>query len=477
MPLADQIENLLKKIERDHSIQILYACESGSRAWGFASPDSDYDIRFIYRNPDDAYRAIMPERATIELPMVDDLDAGGWDIRKAAHLMGKSNGALLEWLHSPIVYRNSPGFLDRWRTAAVDVFSPRAAMDHYRGLARQMWLGKLQSETVRAKDYLYALRACLASNWIGMGKGLPPVPFQIVLEVAPAGIRSVVPDLLAHKAATMESSRMPRIPHLDAFLEQTLSPDVELPPAVSPDLAILNRLFASELDEGKVSIQPMRKSGFSLTRVRQKDLLLFESVVGSHAYGTATADSDEDLRGVFVAPSSFLGGLDSIDQVNDEKNDQVYFEIGRLMSLLARNNPNVLELLAVPEDCVRYRHPLYDLLVPEIFLSKLCLNTFGEYAMGQIRKARGLNKKIVNPQPEMRRALLDFCHVPSGQGSVPVLLWLKEQGIHVEDCGLTSLAHAADLFAIYHEPEGAYRGLTSPKDPDALRFSSVPIEA
>ena len=97
--------------------------------------------------------------------------------------------------------------------------------------------------------------------------------------------------------------------------------------------------------------------------------------------------------------------------------------------------------------------------------------------MGQIRKARGLNKKIVNPQPETRMALLDFCHVPEGQGSVPVIEWLTVRGIDPKRCGLTSVQHAAGMFAVYYEPAMEYRGLVSPKDPDSLVFSSVPKEA
>ena len=131
----------------------------------------------------------------------------------------------------------------------------------------------------------------------------------------------------------------------------------------------------------------------------------------------------------------------------------------------------------MPEDCIRHRHPLFGLLDPAVFLSKLCAKTFGEYAMGQIRKARGLNKKIVNPQPERRLPMLDFCHVPVGQGSVAVLAWLAEKGIDPRECGITAVQHATGIFAIYHDLTIHYRGLVSPKDPDALIFSSVPKEA
>ena len=201
------------------------------------------------------------------------------------------------------------------------------------------------------------------------------------------------------------------------------------------------------------------------------------TVAGSQAYGTDLPGSDEDRRGVFVAPADSLLGLDAIEQVADPKGDEVYYEVGRFVEMLLKNNPNALELLAMPEDCSRFRHPLYQYLRPEMFLSKLCARTYGEYAMGQIRKARGLNKKIVNPQPERRMGLLEFCHVPEGQGSVPVLEWLAARGFNPKHCGLTAVRHATDLYAIYPGEACSYRGLVSPKDPDSLVFSSVPHHA
>jgi predicted nucleotidyltransferase len=468
-----EIGELLERIEARHGVRIVYACESGSRAWGFASPDSDYDIRFLFARPEREYFSVWDKPDTIELPLENELDAGGWDVRKAARLLGKSNGALLEWLHSPVVYRSKPGFRDRWQSTARAVFSPRASREHYMGLARQMVLGKLQTEKVRAKDYLYALRSALCARWVAAGKGIPPVPFDELVPTAPDEVQSLVPELLAHKARTAESERMDRIETLDLFLKQALDERKELPEG-HPDGEALDRLFRGEVHGGS---RVCRAADFTLERVREADVLLLDTVAGSRAYGTNLEHSDEDRRGVFAAPAGFLLGLDAVEQVSDERGDEVYYELGHFVSLLLRNNPNALELLAMPEDCIRQRHPAFDSLRPEVFLSKLCAKTFGEYAMGQIRKARGLNKKIVNPQPEQRRAMLDFCHVPEGQGSAPVVEWLGARGIDPKRCSLTAVQHAAGMYAIYDDPRSESRGLVSPKDPDALIFSSVTKEA
>lgn len=471
-----EIEDLLQKIEQQHKVRIVYACESGSRAWGFASPDSDYDIRFLFIKPEADYVSVHDGIESIDLPLLGLLDAGGWDVRKAAKLLGKSNGALVEWLHSPIVYRAEPGFRERWQQAAREVFFPRASCDHYRGLAKQMLMGKLQADAVRAKDYLYALRATLAAQWVGCGKGIPPVEFSQLLEIAPAELRAEIPALLAHKAQSAEGERMARQPVIDDFLDRCLAErdaTYEQKDDRENVSARLNQLLRAEIYRP----QNWSLADFTLPRVREADCLLFDSVAGSHAYGTAREGSDEDRRGVFVAHRDFLLGGGQIEQVSDERGDEVYYEVGRFVELLLKNNPNALEMLAMPEDCVKFQHPLFSLLTPSIFLSKICARTYGEYAMGQIRKARGLKKKIVNPQPEQALHLLDFCHVPQGQGSVPLLDWLYQQGYDPARCGLTAVAHAPGIHAVYFDESHPYRGLVSPKNPDALLYSSVPRDA
>ncbi len=219
----------------------------------------------------------------------------------------------------------------------------------------------------------------------------------------------------------------------------------------------------------------MTSQDFTLERVRQPDLLLFEAISGSRSFGTDHARSDTDLRGIFVAPEAFLLGLERIEQVSDEKSDEVYYEIGRFISLLLANNPNIVELLFTPENCLRHRHPVFDLIRPEAFLSKLCQQTFGNYAMGQIRKARGLNKKMVNPEPEQRRHLRDFCYVLQGQGSVLFTDWLAQNQFAENELALVAVNHAPGTYALFHLPAG--RGIFSPKDEASVVCSSVPREA
>ena len=194
-----------------------------------------------------------------------------------------------------------------------------------------------------------------------------------------------------------------------------------------------------------------------LETARSPSCLLFECVTGSRAYGTETPESDTDLRGVFVMPRDSFFGLGRVDQVSDATNDETYYEVGRFVELLGKNNPNILEILFSESDCTRFSHPLFRHFDPEVVLSKLCQATFAGYAMTQVSKARGLNKKIVNPMKGPRKSMLEYCHVVSGQGSVPVLKWLEEIGVDQSECGLVKIPHMRDVFAIFRGEN--YRGI------------------
>lgn len=206
--------------------------------------------------------------------------------------------------------------------------------------------------------------------------------------------------------------------------------------------------------------------------------LLLKSLSGSRAYNLQVPTSDTDLKGIFILPEKELYGLQYTPQVNNASNDEVYFEIGRFMELLCKNNPNILELLSTTEQSVLYKHPLMALVKPEDFLSKLCLQTFAGYAKTQIKKAGGLNKMINRPMDGPRKTVADFCYVIAGTGSVPLAAWLRGNGITQEACGLMKIDHFRDVYLVFHQqqlPAGEYfRGIISGEDADDVQLSSIP---
>ena len=204
--------------------------------------------------------------------------------------------------------------------------------------------------------------------------------------------------------------------------------------------------------------------------------MVFECVSGSQAYGTAVEGSDVDYKGVFMAPEEQLLGLELQGQVNEDNNDKAYYELGKFLDLLSKSNPNMLEMLNVPDDCVLYRHQIMDLIQPATFITKACEKAFAGYAQTQIKKARGLNKKILNPIEPQRKGVLDFCFVVQNHHSIPVRKWLSQKQWIQEDCGLVSIPHASDLYALYHADRGVYRGLVSSESASELVSSSVKKE-
>lgn len=212
----------------------------------------------------------------------------------------------------------------------------------------------------------------------------------------------------------------------------------------------------------------------TIKEMKDQHLLLFECISGSRAYGLHNENSDTDIKGVFYLPRSRFYGLGYIPQISNESNDEVYYELGRFVELLIRNNPSMLELLATPEDCILYRHPVMDSLPVELFLSKLCKDSFGGYAYAQIKKARGYNKKMLNPVEKERKTILDFCYVIDGKQTSPLSQWLNTQGWDENQVGLVDLANAKGLYAMYCSKEPKqYRGIISSEDANDLSLSSV----
>ncbi|RYZ56204.1 MAG: nucleotidyltransferase domain-containing protein, partial [Sphingobacteriales bacterium] len=189
--MNNMILDRLRNIEEQHKVRILYACESGSRAWGFPSADSDYDVRFIYTHPLDHYLSIDEYRDVIEIPVNEVLDINGWDIRKALRLFRKSNAPLYEWLQSPIIYSQEDQFAAEVKSMLRDYFCLRAGMHHYLSMAYNAF-DELQAAQVRAKKYFYCLRPLLATIWIAEKQQLPPMEFRL--------LRTLVDDAAWHQA-------------------------------------------------------------------------------------------------------------------------------------------------------------------------------------------------------------------------------------------------------------------------------------
>lgn len=214
----------------------------------------------------------------------------------------------------------------------------------------------------------------------------------------------------------------------------------------------------------------------TISDIKEKGLLLFECISGSKAYGLNTAQSDTDLRGVYYLPKAQFYGLEYIPQISNETSDEVYYELGRFVELLIRNNPNILELLASPEDCILYKHPIMNRLPLDLFLSKLCKETFAGYALTQIKKARGYKKKIVNPVDPVRKTVLDFCFILQGYQSIPLREWLTQNNYLQEHCGLTSIPHSKGLYALFYDTSNQhkYRGVISTELANDVSLSSIP---
>jgi predicted nucleotidyltransferase len=214
----------------------------------------------------------------------------------------------------------------------------------------------------------------------------------------------------------------------------------------------------------------------TIQELEDRQLIIYKCISGSKAYGLDLPESDTDIRGVFLIPQDDLYGSKYIPQVADEKNDEVYYELGRYMDLLAKNNPNILELLATPVEQVLYKHPLLNILTAGLFLSKKCKDSFGGFAFTQIRKARGLNKKIVNPVAKEKKSILDFCYVLYGSGSILLEKWLKLQNAQQEDCGLTNVPHFKDVYGLYLDPEKqfGYKGVQKKITATRVALSSIP---
>ena len=219
--IVAQIKNKLAEIEAAENVDIIMAVESGSRAWGFPSPDSDYDVRFIYvRKPYD-YLRLDPLRDVIEWQLDDVYDVSGWDLQKALRLMHESNPSIHEWCTSPIVYMENE-LAEPLRELAAECFLPKKSIYHYLSMAEGNY-NKLQSGDVKLKRYFYALRTVLAAKWVAEKGTVPPMLFdELVSAELDPEVRPAVEELLKAKRETSELGVGAPIQALNKYLQEQI---------------------------------------------------------------------------------------------------------------------------------------------------------------------------------------------------------------------------------------------------------------
>lgn len=237
-------------------MHILLAVESGSRAWGFESPNSDYDARFIYVHRRDWYLSVSLEeqRDVIEYPIVDDIDLNGWDIRKALRLFAKSNPAFAEWIQSPIVYSETTGFASAARRLLPTVYSTEHGIYHYRSMAKTNYRGYLRADRVPLKKYFYVLRPLLSVLWLERYQCAAPIEFHKLIHLIEhnGALVSDINALLERKRAAPEMGLASPVRSIHDFVESELErldvivPPISTKPHVTPEL---NELFRTTLSE------------------------------------------------------------------------------------------------------------------------------------------------------------------------------------------------------------------------------------
>jgi len=208
--------------------------------------------------------------------------------------------------------------------------------------------------------------------------------------------------------------------------------------------------------------------------IKKNGWLIFEAIAGSKTYGLDTSTSDTDIKGVFVLPKEMFYGLEYTAQVSNETNDIVYYELRRFVELLAKNNPNMLELLCTPKEKVLLKHPVMELLQPEMFVSKLCEHTFANYAFAQIKKAFGLEKKIMQPMNKERKSVLDFCFVYEGSYTKPVKEYFETKQFRLEKAGLAVVTHLKDCYNLFYSEAHQYAGIIKKENANDVCLSSIP---
>jgi predicted nucleotidyltransferase len=252
--MIEEIKQELLKLEEERNIKILYAVESGSRAWGFASKDSDWDVRFIYIQNLDWYLSVQEQKDNIEIILPNDIDLAGWEFKKALLLFRKSNPPLLEWLRSPIIYKEDSSTVNSLRKLSDNYFNPKSCLYHYYNMAKGNFEAYFKTPEVRVKKYFYVLRPILACMWIERTNEMAPMEFEILLEEAikDQNLKGSIKNLLMRKKNGEEMDKGNKIPVIDDFLTARFNYYEEFLRNFhfqnSPQIEELNRLFRSTLN-------------------------------------------------------------------------------------------------------------------------------------------------------------------------------------------------------------------------------------
>lgn len=216
-----RIKQKITELEQQYHIHILYACESGSRAWGFPSPNSDYDVRFIYVHPLDKYLAIDNPSSHLTFPVDDELDLQGWDLKKTLQLIRKSNTTPFEWLQSPIIYHQNEAIAGQLWQLCAHFFNARGNIYHYLGIAKSA-LQNRDGQQIGIKKLFYVLRPLLCAKWCLEKRQIAPMSIIPLLTLLPDSLHQQINDIITLKATMVESAPITIAPEILLFIEQSM---------------------------------------------------------------------------------------------------------------------------------------------------------------------------------------------------------------------------------------------------------------
>jgi predicted nucleotidyltransferase len=218
--MQQMIIDKLASVEKEHNIKILFSCESGSRGWEFPSPDSDYDVRFIYVRPYRYYLSVMEREDDLNFDISGDLDMYGWDIRKVLQLLRKSNVTPFEWLQSPIIYRQEPGFKEDLWALCQHFFGRRSNIHHYLGIAQGALASMTNGNDITIKKLFYVLRPLLAAKWCLEKQSIAPMTIGPLMALLPAHFYEQVSELITLKATAAEGYVISIAAELKTYIEE-----------------------------------------------------------------------------------------------------------------------------------------------------------------------------------------------------------------------------------------------------------------